>query len=158
MTQATVHDSGAYITTKAGAGVGDLITAGGTGDATEINTGWIDRQGYGSCTIFAFGKASVADGETLVASGNLQDSASSDGSSPSDFGTAVSAVTIISAADSAGGITDSPFGEKLGSFNLAGAGRYIRWQGTPNLSASGTDTADICFGIVLGGPAVVPAT
>jgi len=156
---AASHDIGAFIATKAGAGVGDLITAGGGGDNTEINTEWIDRQGFLSCSVFCCGKATITTAKKLTVAGNLQDASANDGTGSADYGDAVAATDIVdSAGDALENVTDEGFAQKIADFDLSGADQFLRWQGTPDLTNTATDTADISFIIILGGADTLPAS
>lgn len=124
-------------------------TAGGTGDATAVTGGIIDlmENGHPLSGVLAIPyTATLAAGETLsiayeVESGNADDLG--------DATALVSGVSAVVATGPAGG------GTVAGTFEvdllLAGAGRYVRANFTPNLSASGTDTSALSSVMVLGG-------
>lgn len=124
-------------------------TAGGAGDATEVDGPWIDRQGFESLMVALGFEAVLANTETLSFAFNLQDADDDQGTNAADFGTAVaSAVAVTGDASPSGtfrGVVEH-------GFNVLGARRYIRLQWTPDLSAGGTDTADIMALLILGRP------
>lgn len=114
-------------------------TAGGAGDATEVNGASIDRQAlantHQSVVVAIPAVATLASGATLTIAANLQDS--DNDSDWTDFGDALAA-TVVATGPSGGGVRRGV--AKL-SQNISGARRYLRVQVTPNLSAAGTDTA-----------------
>jgi len=152
----TMRNIGNYITVQPG--TIQTITAGGTGDATEVNGVTIDRnaltQGRGQSAVLAIlVKATMASAATTaIVTANFQDSAND--SDWTDYGTALGATTTHSAAG--GALTASSAVAKL-SVNLASARRYIRAQVMCDLSASGTDTALISSVIIIAGQAQLPA-
>lgn len=124
-------------------------TAGGTGDATAVTGVILDlmENGHPLSGVLAIPyTATLAEGETLsiaydIQSGNADDLA--------DATTLASGVSAVVATGPVGG------GTVAGTFEvdllLAGAGRYVRANFTPNLSASVTDTAGLSSVMVLGG-------
>lgn len=128
------------------------ITAGGTGDNTEVDGLAIDRKNATSMSVGIVAKAVLAATKTLVVNLTLQDSA--DGSTFADVaaalqpgGAADSAVLTLTGG--AGGSTESGV-YQLG-VNLASLRRYVRVQVKPDLNATGTDTATVAGVIALGG-------
>ena len=128
-------------------------TAGGTGDATEVSGGWIDRQNFLSAKLIINYKATLADTETISVAANLQDASSSGGTGAADYGTAL-ASTVQATSD--GGTAETGVVEL--DFDLSGAKQYIQAQFTPDLSASGTDTAIVSAVLVLAGNDNPPVT
>lgn len=116
------------------------VTAGGSGDATEVDGSSIDTQGLDSESVdlIVHGSATLDEDETLTIAGNWQDSA--DDQSFADVGDALAA-TVVATGPTGGGTVE--FTLKLGSLNLALARRYVRAQVTPDLSRANTDTASI---------------
>jgi len=110
-------------------------TAGGTGDATEVDGAYIDRQGFDSLKVIIAYKAVLAQGKTLSIAANLQDATSSGG---------------------AGGSTETGVVEL--DFDISGANQYVRVQYTPDMNASGTDTATLSAVYILGGAQVQPVS
>lgn len=148
------RDIGSQLSDGGGAGGGGSRgVAAGTGDNTEFNTGYVSRKGFSSCVVVIAGRATLAEGETLAVAGNLQDDVAGDGGAVNDFGSALAA-TVVATGPAGGGTVG--FCKKV-AFDLSGADEYIRYQCTPNLSASGTDTFDIGVGIILGGADETPA-
>lgn len=129
------------------------VTAGGTGDATEADGGWIDRQGFDSLdAVIAFTTALAAD-QTLTIAANFQDADTIGGSGAADFGEA-HAATVYATGDS-GGSTET--GVAQIGIDLTMARRYVRIQFTPNLSRANTDTANLQQTYILAGAKDVPA-
>lgn len=132
-------------------------TAGGSGDATEVDGVAIDRLALGdraeSGLVVIAGRATMASGETLTIAANLQDSPNN--SDWTDHSTVLATTTVLSAAG--GALTASAFQVQL-PVDLRGAERYVRVQATPNLSRAGTDTAEMFGVLVLGGQQELPAS
>lgn len=147
---ALLRDIGAYIKT-AFAGFADVLAA-GAGDNVEVSGPWIDRLGFESLVASVGWFTTLADGEDLALAMNLQDATDSAGAGAADFGTAL--VSKVLVVNSGGGTEEGT--EEL-DFDLSGARRFVRLQFTPNLSASGTDTADLVGQLILGGAIEVPA-
>lgn len=141
MTRMNIHDGGFNARSAFGDHV--AVTAGGAGDATESNGVWVDREAEASGMamsaklIIAY-EAVLADTKSLSLAVNIQDDAAGDGGDPADFGTAYANTVIVT---SSGGTTERGTVEL--DFDLSAARRYVRSQVTPDLSASGTDTAQI---------------
>lgn len=145
------HDIGAYITVLR-AFANTALTAAGTGDNTAITGSILDRQAkdYPVALVLA-----VPFTATLAASKNLflktvlvehgDDSALSDAAT---FATLEDATGHAIATDSGSGSTLT--GCKEYSLDLTGAKRYIRIKATPDLDATGTDTAAISGEVVFG--------
>lgn len=152
ISQAFTHDIGSYLAALCG-GYTTATTA-GTGDNTEVDGPYLAvPQGAKSCAVWLLHRATLGAAETLALLGNLQDAADGSGTGVADYGTALSSTTAQTGAATNGlGIT------KLGDFNLAGARSHLRVQFTPNLSASGTDTAHVMAVVVFGGVEELPAT
>ncbi len=129
-------------------------TAGGTGDATEVDGAYIDRQGFSSLKVVIAYKAVLAQAKTLSIAANLQDATSSAGAGVADYGEAMASAVV--ATGDTGGSTETGVVEL--DFDISGADRYVRVQYTPDLNASGTDTASLSAVYVLGGAQVQPVT
>jgi len=129
-------------------------TAGGTGDATEVDGAYIDRQGFDSLKVIIAYKAVLAQGKTLSIAANLQDATSSGGAGVDDFGAAKAAGVV--ATGGAGGSTETGVVEL--DFDISGANQYVRVQYTPDMNASGTDTATLSAVYILGGAQVQPVS
>uniref|UniRef100_A4WTD3 Uncharacterized protein n=1 Tax=Cereibacter sphaeroides (strain ATCC 17025 / ATH 2.4.3) TaxID=349102 RepID=A4WTD3_CERS5 len=129
-------------------------TAGGTGDATAVTGVIIDRAALGwpkSAVLAIPFAATLAAGKTLSLAYTLQHG--NDGGL-SDAATLKSADAAVVATGPSGG------GAVAGTFEvnvlLEGAKRYIRLNVTPDLSATGTDAAEISGVIVFGGADRLP--
>ena len=145
-------DIGAHITSRFG-GAGRALAA-GTGDATEVDSGWIDRTGKFSAKLIISYTATLADTETISFAANLQDASAAAGTGAADFGTALA--STVQATGDTGGTTETGVVEL--DFNLMTADNFIQAQVTPDLSASGTDVATWAAVIVLGGAETLPAS
>lgn len=147
----TSRDIGAQIAGRACAAA--TAVAAGTGDATEVSGQWIDRQGFLSAKLIVTYQAVLAEGETISIAANLQDATDSSGTGAADFGTA--SADAVRATGGSGGSTERGVVEI--DVDLSAARQYVRAQFTPNLSASGTDTAILSAVLVLGGAESIPA-
>jgi hypothetical protein len=123
--------------------------AAGTGDATAVTGATIDRKGYGSAKFIIGYKTSLTADKTLSFAAEYQES--EDGSTW-DTATALQASTV----DKTGEVTNA-VGEVEFNLDLSGKKRYIRFNFTPDLSHSGTDTAVGSAVVVLGGANELPA-
>lgn len=129
-------------------------TAGGTGDATEVDGAYIDRQGFSSLKVVIAYKATLAEGKTLAVAANLQDATSSGGAGVGDYGDAMSSAVVATGPTGGGTVT----GVVELDFDISGAEQYVRVQYTPDLNATGTDTATLAAAYVLGGAQVQPVS
>lgn len=128
--------------------------AAGTGDATEVNGGWVDRRGRDSVAVFIAYRGVLTAAATLSIAANLQDAVDGAGTGAADFGAALA--NAVRATGAGGGSTET--GTLKISFDLTAARRYIRLQMTPDLSAGATDTARVSAMFVWGPAADLPAT
>ncbi|EHJ49501.1 hypothetical protein DFW101_3505 [Solidesulfovibrio carbinoliphilus subsp. oakridgensis] len=129
-------------------------TAGGTGDATEVDGAYIDRQGFSSLKVIIAYTATLAATKTLTVAANLQDATSTAGAGVADFGAALATAVVATGPTGGGTVT----GVVELDFDVSGADRYVRVQYTPDLTATGTDTATLSAVYVLGGAQVQPVT
>jgi len=150
---ASMNNVGALLAARyAKAGVD--VTAGGTGDATEVDGAWIDRRGFNSVKVVINYTATLAATKTLAIAANLQDASASDGTGAADYGDALA--STVQATGATGGSTETGVVEL--DFDVSGADRYIRIQFTPDLNASGTDTAELGAIYILAGSTENPVT
>lgn len=148
---ALVKDFGAYFNSAMCGAV--MATAAGAGDATEVDGQSIDLTTLGypkSAKLVISYKTTLAASKTLALAHNLQQY---NGSTWADFGT-VTASTVV-ATDSGSGSTlygtvEVDYDLSLLDYNT------IRAQFTPDLNASGTDTAIISAVLLFGGQAELP--
>lgn len=133
---------------------GTDVTAGGAGDATEVNGAYVDRQDFYSVKVVIAYTATLAAGATLSIAANLQDATDSSGTGVADFGDAYASTVV--ATGGVGGSTETGVVEL--DFNLLTADQYIRGQFTPDLSAATTDTAELSMVYILGGAVENPVT
>lgn len=151
MSRDAMHNGGAYSRTALVA-INKDVTAGGAGDATEVDGAWIDRSladvgmALSAKLVITF-TATLETGETLTFAGNFQDATSSAGAGSADFSDAFAAVTV--ATGDSGGSTET--GTYEVDVDLAGAKQFVRAQITPNLSRGATDTANWTATLVLFG-------
>lgn len=135
-----IYNGGAYCRSERGTG-NNAATAGGSGDATEVNGAYVSRVSdtgiANSMKVIVNFTATLAQGATLTFAGNMQDAASSGGTGVADYGDAVAAEVV--ATGGTGGSTVTGTWEM--DVDLAGAREFVRSQITPNLSAANTDTA-----------------
>jgi len=150
---AAMSDIGALLAARyASAGVD--VTAAGSGDATEVDGAWIDRRNYTSMKAVIVYTTTLQSGETLSVAANLQDASDSSGTGAADFGDALT--STVQATGESGGSTETGVVEL--DFDLSAADRYVRLQFTPDLSASGTDTAELAAVYIIGGSNENPVT
>lgn len=131
------------------------ITAGGGGDNTEYNGAWVSRKDTAggqarSAKAIVLIDATITAAQTLKLLGNMQYATDSGGTGATDFGAALSQITVLSATGTTVVELD---------FNLIGVlGDFVRLQITPDLSNANTDTARIMIGWVFGGYQKNPVT
>lgn len=144
MNVALLRDIGSYI--KSAFCGAASATAAGTGDATEVDGAYIDRQDHLSAKLVISYTATLQQDETLTIAANMQDASDSSGTGVADYGTAYAATVV--ATGGTGGSTETGTVEL--DVDLAAAKQYVRAQFTPDLSASGTDTAIVSAVLILG--------
>lgn len=130
-------------------------TAGGAGDNTEVVGAIIDRGEIGfpqSCVLAIPFSATLAEGETLSIACDIESSNEADLSGAEVVKAAASAV--VATGPAGGGTVTGTFGVDVA---IMGAGRYLRANFTPNLSAANTDTAALSSVLVFGGADRLPA-
>lgn len=143
---------GAAIKTVFAAGPTNL-TAAGAGDNTLVNGAGIDLQALGlpQSAVLAFPfKGVLASAATLSLAYAVQDSA--DNTNFTNLAGNVTSAAISTGGS--GGTTNTGVIEL--DVALDGARRYIRAAYTPDLSAGGTDTANVMAVFVFGGQAELP--
>lgn len=126
-----------------------LITAAGTGDNTKVTGQTIDRLGSSgsmadSGVLAVAWQAALTNTKTLSFACELAESA--DGTNY-DTAEVVQAATVVYTA----GSSATFHGVKEYTIDLSGRKRYIRFNLTPDLNASGTDTAVYGAVFVMGG-------
>lgn len=142
MDRNAMHDGGAYCRSVFSA-INKTATAGGGGDATEVDCAWVDRELEGagralSAKLVIAYTAALGQDETLKFALNFQDATSIAGAGSADFAAAVSETTAAT-GDSAGSTETGTFEVDI---DLSGARQFIRPQITPNLSRGATDTVE----------------
>lgn len=139
--------------------IGDLIkalrvganaaaTAGGTGDATKVTGVIIDRAAIGtplSGVLAVPWTATLTEAKTLSLTYTVVEGAEDDLAD----GETLATDTVVLGTGGSGGSTESGCLEV--DLKLAAGGRYVRIDLTPDLSASGTDTAALAAVLVCGG-------
>ena len=126
-----------------------VITAAGTGDATAVTGQSIDRLDYDSAVLVIGWVAALADTKSLKLAVEYQES-----SDNSSWDTAVALQASAAVATSSGGTVEK--GVTVFDLPLKARKRYIRFNFTPDLTASGTDTASLMAIAFLGGKRVTP--
>lgn len=129
-------------------GAPELLVAGGAGDNTKIIGNTINRQTYGmpqSALVVVSAYLNLAENETASYALEFQESANG---SSWDTAVAVQAATVVKTA-TGGAFTDNHV--ETYKVNLAGRKQYIRFNLTPDLSASNTDTGTFHYVVLLGG-------
>lgn len=129
------------------------ITAGGGGDNTAVTGVIIDRAafGYPQSMVFAVPfTTTLAAAATLSLGYTVQ---SGEAANLSDAATLVSANAAVIASSVGGGTVTGTFEVNV---PLMGAGRYVRVNWTPDLSAANTDTAALSAVVVFGGADRLP--
>ncbi len=155
MSWGQTKDMGAYMAPEH-AGVAVSVTAGGAGDATEVNGAWIDTKEFESMEVLFDYTATLAEGETLSLAANIQDADDIAGTGAADVSTeylTAMAATVVATGDSAGSTETGVYGMGV---DLTKYRRYVRCQVTPDLSATATDTANLQGIAVFGGGQVLP--
>lgn len=145
------HDIGAYIASRFGAKA--EAVAAGAGDNTEVNGPYFAHEGFLSAKLIIAYECVLQAAATLSLAHNLQDATTIAGAGVADFG-AVTALTVRATGDT-GGSTERGVVEV--DYDLTTARGFLRVQVTPDLSAGGTDTADVIAIVVLGGADTLPA-
>lgn len=129
-------------------GGGSSAVAAGAGDATAVTGATIDRLGYSSAVLAISYRTTLTAAKTLAFAAEYQ--TSDDGT---NWDTAValqtSTVAKTGAATASDGIVEF-------DLNLNSLKRYIRFNFTPDLNNTASDTAVCTSVVVLGGSAVKP--
>lgn len=141
------NDIGSYL--KALACGASSAVAAGTGDATKVTGATVDRLGYGSAKLVVAYKTSLTAAKTLSFAVEYEES--DDGSSWSSA-VAIQASTVAET----GALTDE-VDELTFDLDLAARKRYVRYNVTPDLSHTSTDTVVFAATVVLGGARSLPA-
>ena len=149
-----VRNIGAYIAPRHAGAVS--ITAGGAGDGTEVDGGWIDVQGFYSAQVVLHYTTTLADAESLTLAANVQDASDSSGTGAADYGAVYASAVQVTSSGGTTEIGQAKFdidflGGTQGAADGTTMNRYMRVQFTPTLSASGTDTAIVGAVVILGG-------
>ena len=129
------------------------VTAGGAGDNTLVTGVIIDRAalGWPQSAIFAVPfTTTLAAAASLSLAYTVQEG---DASNLSDAATLQSATSAVIASSVGGGTVTGTFEVNV---PLIGAGRYVRVNWTPDLSAANTDTAALSAVLVFGGAERLP--
>lgn len=129
------------------------LTAGGSGDNTAVTGVIIDRAAHGwpQSVVFAIPfTATLAANETLSLAATVQEG---NADNLSDAATLTTASGVVATGPTGGGTVA---GTREINVSLAGAGRYVRINVTPDLSRGATDTAAISGVAVFGGAERLP--
>lgn len=150
---ASINNAAALIAARFGA-AGIDVTAGGSGDAAEVNCAWIDRRGFGSLKAVITYTATLAAAATLSFAANLQDASDDAGTGAADFGADLPA-TVVATGPGGGG---TKTGVVELDFDVTGANAFTRLQVTPNLSAANTDVCEFGVTYILAGATSNPVS
>jgi len=148
-----IRNIGALISV-ARAAANTAVTAGGSGDNTAVTGAIIDRMAIGNPQSAVLGipyTATLAEGETLSIGYTVQEGNEDNLSDAATLQTADAVVVATGPTD--GGTVTGVFEVDV---SMAGAGQYVRANFTPDLSASGTDTAALSAVLVFGGADRLP--
>ena len=156
MSWGKTKDLGAYILASLAA-ASVAVTAGGSGDETEVNGLWLDTKGFESLEVALAFTTTLGAGETLSFAANMQDADDASGTGAADVSTNhLSALaSTVFATGGAGGSTE--VGAAQVGVDLTMLKRFVRIQFTPDLSAANTDTAEVNAAYILGGAKYPPA-
>lgn len=130
------------------------VTAGGGGDNAAVTGVTIDRAalGYPDSAVFIVTySATLAQGATLSIAHTVQGSEAANMASPATIDSR--GATVVATGPVGGGTVT---GEVEIDVSLRGAGRYVRLNFTPDLSAANTDTAALAAVAVFGGASRLP--
>lgn len=134
------------------------VTAGGSGDNTEVNGLSINTAAYDnrfdSIVFQIAAQATLAQTETLVVTANLQESDDDGNGAPAAWADVAAPAVVLTLTGATGGSTERGVAE-LG-LDLSKSKQWVRVQFTPNASASGTDTASLVALANLSGAQVNP--
>jgi hypothetical protein len=129
-----------------------ILTAGATEDNVEVEGESINRRQAMSCVLAIAGKAKLAATKTISFGVKYQLSADN-----STWDTAVVMQAATVAATGGGGGTTEDISVEL-NLSLKGKKKYIRFNITPDMSATATDTAVWAATCSLAGFTVLPGT
>lgn len=155
MNFAAAHNIDAFIG-AATASDSATLTAGGTGDNTQVNGLVLDRNALGSplsASFLARYKAVLGQANTLSLSATVQ--TADDSGISTNVNTLATFTKAVVDTGGTGGSTQR--GVVRFPVDFAGAQQYVRIQFTPDLSAANTDTAEVSVVAVLGGQDFLPA-
>ncbi len=128
-----------------------IVTAGATEDGAEVEGETIDRQGKQSGVVQIPWIAKLAQDKTLSLTVKRQESSDN---STWDTAVEIQAATVV-ATGGTGGSTEMGVTEI--DENYAARKRYVRYNITPTMSATGTDIAIWAATATLGGADALPA-
>lgn len=153
-----MRDAFACTTVEPAAAAQTAVTAGGAGDATEVNGKTLDRTLFTNVTeslaAIVFGVTTLAAAETLTIAANWEEADSDFATNKRDVPDAdVIAATVVrtGAATAKGFFAILPLNLQLVTKN------FIRVVWTPNLSRAGTDTATVMSSYLFAAPQESPA-
>jgi hypothetical protein len=128
-----------------------ILTAGGNGDNTKITGQYFDRAGYDSMVLAIAAFANLTNTKLLTFAVEMVESDDhSTWSSPAEVVQAATTLLIATSSTVFWGSTQI-------AVDLKSRKKYVRFDITPNLDASGTDTALWTAVGVLGGAQILPA-
>lgn len=136
------HRKDATSEVKAVYGALSSATAAGSGDNSAVSGDVLDRLGYDSLKVVLTYKATLGGSETLTLKDiDIREGDSSDASDGTWAELIADAAVLSTTGDGTSEI----------DIDLSAYGRYVQVRYTPDLSASGTDTAQVGLTYILGG-------
>lgn len=138
------HVGEAHCSASNNSGAASLITAAGTGDNTKVTGATIDRKKTDSCVLHINYLATLQAAETISFTVELQHDDDSAMGSPTTVALYAKTAVATGAGNKSGVL-------KVNVPNWHLYDRYVRFNVTPDLSASGTDTALFTACAVIGG-------
>lgn len=130
------------------------VTAGAGGDNTAVTGVILDRAAHGfpqSAVLAVPYTTTLGEGQTLSIGYTVETGEAANLSGADTLKTA--ALAVVATGPSGGGTVTGTFEVDL---SLAGAGRYVRANFTPDLNRANTDTAALCAVMVFGGAERLP--
>lgn len=158
MSLGQMKDIGAVIKNIACGGA--IATAAGTGDGTAVTGASIDRKpkggiGFGSCTLALAYLTTLAAAKTLAFQVEVQESADDGAGAPASWETAT--VLQASTVQATGALTASVGILEIKDTGFSSRKQWVRYNFTPELSNTATDTVVANLVATFGGPDSMPA-
>lgn len=135
------------------------VTAGGSGDATQVDSAWIDRLPadcgpFHSAKIIISYTATLAAAATLAFAAQFRDATDGSGTGAANYLAAIGSTVVATGPTGGGTVT----GTVELDVDLVAAREFFQARITPDLSAANTDTAAFSVVAVLFGGREQPLT